>query len=223
MRENVSVLVPWRGGDPQRERVWEFIKKQWEDIGIELCVGVDDPGAPFNCSRALNRAFNLATKDVVMIFGADCLPNLSAMADAYDILTNGGQQWIPLFDRTEYFNEYATQEIMRGMPMVIQTTDPNLAVPFQTGVLAMRREAYKEAGGSDERFSGWGGEDSAFRLSLYRLYGEVPPLPYTLRCLWHDGSHRVLPQHNLELCWEYEAVSDRQGMLDLIAKRGYYV
>jgi len=223
MRENISVLIPWRGGDPQRERVWEFIKQQWLDLGVELCVGVDDPGAPFNCSRALNRAFKLSTKSVLMQFGADCIPSVDAIDDAYRALTEGGQQWIPLYDRTEYFNEYASMEIMRGMPMVTQTIDPLLSVPFQTGVLGFTRDAFMESGGSDERFSGWGGEDAAFRMVLYRLYGEVLPLPYTLRCLWHNGSHRVLPQHNLDLCREYEAVQNRAQMLDLIARRGYYV
>lgn len=223
MRENISVLIPWRGGDPQRERVWEFIKQKWIDLGVELCVGIDDHGAPFNCSRALNRAFKLSTKPILMQFGADCLPSETAIDHGYTLLTERGFNWVPLFEKTEYFNDHYTTEILRGISQYACSTDPELAVPFQTGVLGFTREAFMETGGSDERFSGWGGEDAAFRMALYRLYGDVSPLPYTLMSLWHDGSHRFLPQHNLELCQEYEAVTDRAGMLDLIAKRGYYV
>jgi hypothetical protein len=223
MRENISVLIPWRGGDPQREVVWEFIKQRWLDLGVELCVGIDDHGAPFNCSRALNRAFKLSTKSILMQFGADCIPDVRAIDHGYKVLTEQGEQWVPLFDRTDYFNAHSTTEILRGISEDACSTDPELAVPFQTGTLGFTRQAFIEVGGSDERFSGWGGEDAAFRMALYRLYGDVHPLPYTLRCLWHDSSHRRLPDHNMDLCREYEAITDRVGMVDLIARRGYYV
>jgi len=222
MLSNISVLIPWRGGDPQRERVWEFIKRQWEYTGAELCIGVDDPGGPFNCSRALNRAFKMSTKPYIVQFGADCFPSETAIKDALDLLETG-TPWVPLFDRTDYYNEHATQEILRGVPRIICTTDPNLAVPFQTGVLAMTREAFLETGGSDERFEGWGAEDSAFRMCLWRLYGGGEPLPYTLYCLWHNNEHRVLGEDNLALCQEYERIETREDMLRYIDQRGRYV
>jgi hypothetical protein len=224
MRENISVLIPWRGGDPQRERVWNFVKSEWEKTGVELCVGVDDPGGPFNCSRALNRAFRMSTKPIIMQFGADCLPSTAAIDLAYTMLVHDLElNWIPLFDRTDYYNEFATNEILRGIPRIICTTDPNLAVPFQTGVLAMTREAFLETGGSDERFEGWGAEDSAFRMCLWRLNGGGTPLPFTLRCLWHNNEHRVLGEENLTLCQEYERIETREDMLLYIDQRGHYV
>lgn len=223
MFSNISVLIPWRGGDPQRERVWEHIKHKWNLLGVELCVGVDDPGGPFNCSRALNRAFKQSTKPYIMQFGADCLPSYAALAAGYSVLEEGIHPWVPLFDRTDYYNEYATESLLRGIPENTLSTDENLAVPFQTGVLAMTREAFLETGGSDERFEGWGAEDSAFRMCLWRLYGGGTPLPFTLRCLWHNNEHRILGEENLSLCQEYERIDNREDMLQYIEQRGRYV
>lgn len=222
MLSDVSVLIPWRGGDPQRERVWQHIESLWEQTDVELCVGVDDPGGPFNCSRAINRAFKMSTKPYIMQFGADCIPSVTALCGGLDVLRSGAA-WVPLFDRTDYYNEFATQEILRGIPRITCTTDPNLAVPFQTGVLGMTREAFVETGGSDERFEGWGAEDSAFRMVLWRLYGGGDPLPFTLHCMWHNSDHRVLGQENLALCQEYERIDNREDMLRYIAQRGSYI
>jgi hypothetical protein len=158
-----------------------------------------------------------------MQFGADCLPDPEAIEVAHDRLQDG-HPWVPLFDTTDYYNEYATRMILSAghRPDELEV-DPNLHVPFQTGVMAMQREVFQETGGSDERFQGWGGEDSAFRRTVWLLHGGGEPLKYPLRCLWHDGGHRKLGQNNLALCQEYERIHDRETMLQYIAQRGHYV
>lgn len=223
MLSNISVLIPWRGGDPQREDVWKYVKRRWEFLGVELCVGVDDNNGPFNCSRALNRAFKKSTKPYIMQFGADCLPDPDAIEAGYECLT-AGHPWVPLFDKTDYFNEYDTGLILRHnfWPRERQV-DENLHVPFQTGVMAMQRDVFAETGGSDERFAGWGGEDSAFRRVVWVLHGGGEPQPFSLRCLWHDGKHRKLGEDNLALCQEYERIETREDMLRYIDQRGHYV
>lgn len=218
----VSILIPWRGGDPHRERVWEYMKARWEEVGVELCVGVDDEGGPFNCSRAINRAFRQSTKPIIMQFGADCFPDMDAIDKAYQLLSYG-TPWVPLFDKTEYYGRKSTSKILSGKVPETFRFDSNLSVPFQTGVLAMTREAFLATGGADERFVGWGAEDSAFRMSLYRIYGYGTPLPITLRCLWHPTGHRQMSQENLSLCQEYERIETREEMLEYIQNRGSYV
>jgi hypothetical protein len=222
MFDKISVLIPWRGGDPHRERVWNYIRGLWEELPVELCVGVDDEGGPFNCSRALNRAFKMSTQPYIMQFGADCFPSVEAMSDALGMLMMN-TPWVPLFEKTEYYGESATRKILNGDSPDRFKYDPSLSVPFQTGVLAMTREAFIETGGSDERFEGWGAEDSAFRMALYRLYEHGTPLPHTLRCLWHSTGHRELGEANLALCQEYERIDNREDMLAHIQQRGSYV
>ncbi len=222
MLSDISVLIPWRGGDPQREKAWEFIQKEWEFLGVELCVGVDDPGGPFNCSRALNRAFAVSTRPYVMQFGADCLPDYLAIRDGYEYLAKG-KPWVPLFDKVDYYSDYGSNLLFGGYKEYDVCVDENLHVPFQTGVLGMHRDVFAETGGSDERFEGWGGEDSAFRRTVWLLHGGGTPLPYTLRCLWHDNKHRKLGEKNLALCQEYERIHTRSDMLRYIDQRGHYV
>lgn len=223
MLSDISVLIPWRGGDPQREDVWKYIRRRWEFLGVELCVGEDDFGGPFNCSRALNRAFAVSTRPYVMQFGADCLPDPEAIEAGYEYLT-AGQPWVPLFENVDYYNEYDTRLILgHNFWPREREVDENLHVPFQTGVMAMQRDVFLETGGSDERFEGWGGEDSAFRRTVWLLHGGGTPQPFTLKCLWHDSKHRKLGEANLALCQEYERIHTRSDMLRYIDQRGHYV
>jgi predicted glycosyltransferase involved in capsule biosynthesis len=71
-------------------------------------------------------------------------------------------------------------------------------------VLGVRRSAFEAAGGLDERYEGWGYEDTAFLDALTRTHqngqrGTMGPSGYVLRELWHDGSSRDLEGRNAAL------------------------
>lgn len=215
-----SVLIPWRGGDPQRERVWGFIRSQWDVLadkhGLEIVVGEPtDMYGPFNCSSALNNAYRASTRDNLIMFGADCLPDEEAIFEAAARLDRG-EPWVPVFKETDYFNKDTTDLILAGEDIDSHDPDPEFHVPFQTGVIALKRYAYYNAGGFDERFIGWGAEDSAFRLTLYRLYGDSEPVNRTLRCLWHESGHRSMSPNNRQLITEYEKVQTSEEMTELV-------
>lgn len=217
---DVSVLIPWRAGDPQREGVWNYIRNQWFELssvlGFEIVVGQpDDMEGPFNCASALNNAWRRATRPNVVMFGADCLPDVTAISEAMWRIDRG-ELWVPLFKDTQYYGQYSTHRIINGDDSLYHLPDPNLYVPFQTGVLALTHQAYYQAGGHDDRFVGWGAEDSAFRISLYRLFGDSEPVDRSLYCLWHETGHRSMNQNNWDLIKEYEKIQTREEMVDYI-------
>lgn len=216
---NLSVLIPWRTDNGPRQQAFDYVRPLWEATGAEICVGEDDPVGPFNCSRALNRAFRQATNDRMVQFGADNLPDPVAIEVAYEAL--GVNPWLPLMSSTAYYSENSTERIFSGADPFSEPLEYTL--PFCTGTLGYTRDAYVAAGGSDERFSGWGYEDAALRQSLACLFGSPSALPYTLRCLWHATDHRIAVSPSQVLMEDYTARTDRESMLSYLEKRGSFV
>jgi len=231
---DVSVLIPWRGGDPQRERIFEYILASWTaysmKYGVEVCVGEDDPGGPFNCSRAQNRAFKKSTGDILFMIGADTLPDIGVLSTAASCLrdpspqwvyTRAGHGWVPLFEKTAYYSEESTNRILQGANPDGEPFDYEL--PFCTGPVAVTRSAYVATGGMDERFSGWGYEDAAFRQTLAGLFGAPPALPSTARCLWHETGHRNAVSPNEVLMRDYTPLTEPVSTRAYLDQRGSFL
>jgi hypothetical protein len=221
----VSVLVPWRSQDPQRIKVWDYIKWEWSLMNVEICAASDgrDHG-PFNTAKACNNAFKMSTKNWLVTTGADVIPDFTMIETGLHVAKRDNLRWVPLGNQTEYFNAEATDRILQTKKWWTEATDPLYTVPFQTGIMLIRRDLYLETGGHDERFEGWGGEDAAFRRAVHMLGGESDPVPLSLRCLWHDPGRRgTMSKKNFELCYQYDNTHTREGMLKLIEERGRYV
>lgn len=216
---DVSVLIPWRGGDPQRERVFEYVLMMWEKLADDVCVGEDDPTGPFNCSRAQNRAFRQAKYDKLIMIGADTVPSIDLAPTAYNRLDT--ESWFPLFHQTAYYSQESTDRILSG---AVRAAEPyDYVLPFCTGPVALTRDAYVATGGMDERFSGWGYEDAAFRQTLAGLFGAPPAHPATCRCLWHETDHRIAVSPNEVLMRDYTPLTDPVSTRAYLENRGSFL
>lgn len=215
----ISILVPWRsdGPDGHRQKLWDYLRPRWERTPFEICVGEDDVYAPlptiegpepetelrtatplpFNCSQALNRAARMADGDVFVMMGADHYPNESAILAAAERATHW-PGWSPVYRTTNYLSEASTAALIagergiRGLPF--ERTDPTCM-----GITAVHREAWLAVHGMDERYRGWGWEDTDLRRRLTQKFGDAHPMPLTsaaVVALWHDMSHRDLSYDN---------------------------
>lgn len=228
---DVSVLIPWRGGDPQRERIFAYVLDQWVQYPVQVCVGEDDPSGPFNCSRAQNRAFKQAEHDYLLMIGADTLPpSLADISAVWECLqdpapqwryTRSGHGWLPLFAETAYYSEESTNRILSGADPAGEPFD--YVLPFCTGPVALTRDAYVATGGMDERFSGWGYEDAAFRQTLAGLFGAPPAMPSTARCLWHEVGHRNAVSPNEVLMRDYTPLTEPVSTRAYLDQRGSFL
>lgn len=219
---DVSVLIPWRGGDPQRERVFEYVLAQWAKVPVQVCVGEDDPGGPFNCSRAQNRAFKQADRKFLYMVGADTLPDRNSVFFAQNLLSEPLHcPWLPVFAETSYYSQESTNRILLGADPADEPMDYTL--PFCTGPVALTRAAYVATGGMDERFSGWGYEDAAFRQTLAGLFGAPPALPSAARCLWHETGHRNAVSPNEVLMRDYTPLTEPVSTRAYLDQRGSFL
>lgn len=217
---DISVLIPWRTDHGPREAVWSWLEPQWLATGAEIITASDNTEGPFNFSRACNRAFRAATNSKILIFGADQIPDLGVLDSAAKRLDS--EPWFPLFERTAYYSSETSARLLAGEPC---HDDPfEHLVPFCTGVLAVSSLAYRAMGGMDERFAGWGMEDSAFRRALFNVYGDRAPFPATLRCLWHpEGDRGHASAENWRLIREYEALTSYLDTRQYLAERGSFL
>jgi hypothetical protein len=220
----ISVLVPFGADDSpagkQRAKVWRYNLRRWDKLrtaglvhevimGIDPLFGQPDPGeqygAPlrtFSVSRALNDAAKHAHGDAFLMFGADHLPDPAAVSWATGQLRS--HPWARIYDRVLYANEGATHLIVDGpfgenlFPDQANWTRHSAPCP---GVLALTRTAWDLAGGMDERFSGWGYEDTEFlsRLSHNVPGGTMGPCGLPLRELYVPNTARNLRGENLTL------------------------
>jgi len=219
----ISVLVPF-GAAPDaagkhRAEVWRWCSKQWDAmrnrglvdeiiIGVDPLFGQPDPNRrdphqrPFSVARALNDAAKHAHGEHFLLFGADHVPDARAIEWATHQLR--GYAFARIYDRVAYATEAATRLILHGTVLPLEAADWHVHPAPCPGVLGVRRAAFEAAGGLDERYEGWGYEDTAFLDALARTHtngvrGTMGPSGYVLRELWHDGAARDLAGRNADL------------------------
>lgn len=209
----VSVLVPFRGDGGERDRLWAYCRNRWNTLPYELVVGEDPGNGPFNISRAFNDAASRATGDVFVLFGADHIPDQDRVDWAATQLES--HKWCALYSHTGGLSAGHTYAILNGY-------DPNSGsftqvAPFCTSIIGIRADSWIRF---DERFQGWGGEDTAWRLALETIYGPTPQPSGTLRCLYHKAASREHTDSNYALIGEYIAAQAEGRMLEYLTGLG---
>lgn len=212
-------LVPWRGGDPHRERSWAVTRRSWERHGFRIVTG-DTPG-PFSRAGARNAAAIAAGPWAVAVFvDADTIVHdAGAVREAIALATETGGVVVP-HDRYVGLTAQGTRLVQNGKragwAMVGRRKDNS-----PLGVLVVARPAWETLGGFDERFTGWGGEDGAF-LRAARTLVDVRRLPGEIVHLWHpiasDKAAKIKRPQELALRYG-RAEGDPVAMLALIAER----
>lgn len=206
----VSLLIPWRSDGPEghRQKVWDYLRPLWEKTEFEVCVGEDDVSGPhdeplsFSCSQALNRAAAKAGGDVFVTMGADYFPMPAAVQRAAELALRYPPYWMPVFGAVEYVSEGSTKALLSGalktenhtiLRNMIDAVDQGCM-----GITAVKASMWHQVGGMDERYRGWGWEDTDLRRRLTAAsYQHKPKFLHTRGvALWHDGGHRDLTYNN---------------------------
>lgn len=208
----VSIIIGWRSDDPARIRLWDYCRPLWEQLvteDFEVCVSNDGvTHGPFARARAFNRAAAIATGDVYVIWGADMLPDTTAIQEAADRAAEKG--WSLVFDSSTGFNPQMTNAILAGADPWLQGA--KAVAGHVPGIIAVRADAWKHVGGMDERFGDrYGFEDCAIRNALAKKYGPVRASGRSLGCLWHPHVDAPDPE-NSKLFWsEYGHLAPRMN------------
>lgn len=194
----VVILAPRRSdGGGERDVLWAFCKRWWQEHTApewEIFEGEDEGPAPFNRSRALNRAAEAAGEwDVAVLIDCDVIANAAAVHTGVELACSTGQLVIN-HDERLMLSRQMSQQILGGFrdswrPGVERTWYDSVSCS-----VSVSRELWDRVGGFDELFSGWGREDTAFRIACETLTGKhMLRVSSEVFHLWHTDQPGVNP------------------------------
>lgn len=251
VEEKISILVPFSSKEPHRVANWawlaSYLKRNWPaGVPMEIIVG-DSKSIPFCKTAAVNGAFSKATGDIIVILDADCYIDpgviIGCALAIREARRAGKRLWFLPYRRLYRLTEPATEALLASSPkQPIKFTDPPLVWQYEHThspssahwwaalIQILPIEAFIAAGGMDERFKGWGGEDVSFMHAVDTLYGRHKTVNSAVFHLWHPvipgrwqgtrqwpGQNK--PEINDDLARRYdEAVGDLEAMLELVDK-----
>lgn len=228
---SVAVVIPWRNTDEWRHAVMEHVVEHYQrELPIDELHLVDAGGSTFNRAASKNLGVARTSSELLVIADADTLVPGANLRAALDFARTSSM--VVPFDSLIGLDKRATQHVLSldVEPFVDWRSHApmNVELDWQQrsdgGVNVCTRAAFEQAGGFDERFVGWGFEDTTFSLSLSTLVGPVMWLSAAAVHLWHptDRTRRdsALQSTQLALCKRYElAAGDPVAVRALIDER----
>lgn len=191
----VAAVIPWRPGQPDRERHHAVVRARLRDmLPGALHLDADSGHTPFSRAGSRNRGAALATAagaEVMVVCDADTIPEPGPLHAAVVQAAADGRLHTP-YTRFLGLTEDGTRDYLSGRPAPECGID--LDYGFSVGgVFVIRPDAWWSAGGMNERFTGWGSEDVAFRRAADTLLGKTRRHEGTIVHLWHPPSPRSGP------------------------------
>jgi len=186
----VVTLVPWRAGAAIREWNWNVTRPYLEELGYPIHLG--DSEGPWARAAACNAAARDAGDwDVALIADADTIPEPDVIRRAVGLAASIPGAVRP-HDRLYALNQAQSRILAKRGPGRLKLSSRQKTM-LGGGLLVVSRAAWEKVGGYDERFIGWGHEDSALHTTLLaeahwdRIEGRAWHL-------WHPRDHTDTPE-----------------------------
>lgn len=196
----VAIVVPWRGGDPQREANWAYCRPWWDQFGWPIYQVHHTGRDPFNRAWCINEGARRAFPfDAIVVVDADVVEEShQQVRDAVDLCLARPLAFTIAHDMGKDLSSEATALLHAGEE-----------VKFERHIIAERRncesrvnvisaELMERLGGYDTRFEGWGHEDVAFCAAAATL-ADFQRVPGTCYHLWHEPQ---LPRSRRTIQWK---------------------
>lgn len=197
--EPFSVVVPYRPDGAHRDLSWAWVRERWRSLlpEAEVVVATDGGGsdpAQFNHPLAINRAVQEATHPVLVVADADTAFDPHWVRSAVKSVRIGQARWaLPLEYRK--IDQVSSANILAQTPLI----DPLPAHECDwtgqqrwSGLVVVPREGFDIAGGYDERFDWWGGDDHCFGIAMGALWGPPTWMPHGVAYhLWHPPQETI--------------------------------
>ncbi len=193
--KNVSVLFPYKSDRGPRDRIFEWVTSFYKIMmpDAELCIGEGTcQDNLFSRSKAINNAAKKATKDIFIIADTDIYYDPKIIENSLAALSE--YEWIIPYYKIHKLSENNTKKILSkdpAWPVHGEITDSTIIKQARVGGLnVIPRKNFELAGGFDERFCGWGGEDDAFGIAVNTLCGKYQRLGGEIFHLHHPTLKR---------------------------------
>ncbi len=186
----VACVIPWRGGQPARERHHDTVLAHLRTVLPDaLHMDVDSGHQPFSRAGSRNLGVRLAQDaecDVVVLCDADTIVEAGPLHAAISSAHQTGRLCLP-YPLFRGLSPHGTRLYLGGTPASACETE--LESQWSTGgVLCIAPTAWERAGGMDERLTGWGFEDSCFRIAADAILGPSVKLDGAITHLWHPSA-----------------------------------
>lgn len=146
----------------------------------------------FNRSWGLNVGAKISNKPILIFGDADTLLKPDLLVDAITSVNNDVESLRP-YQTWIWMNENDSLAFNREYNFdSINQDNLSLEAGPGAGMLIVRRALHERCGGWDERFEGWGPEDTAYAHKLM-LVGTYEQAPYTLYHLYHERTSGEFP------------------------------
>lgn len=212
----VVVLVPWRGGDELREQNWDITRPHLEALGYPLFLG--DSDGKWSRGPAVNAAAREAGAwDIAIIADADTIPEPDAIRRGIRLATRTGGGVRP-HDRLWRLTPSGTIAFTRGKELEerhVYGTQPG------GGLCVVAREGWDRVGGYDERFIGWGHEDTVFGTAL-AIKADWDRIPGEAWHLFHPDEHHRTPEYQRNRQMMRVTLRDHREALRALSRRKGY-
>ncbi|GGM28165.1 hypothetical protein GCM10011351_12590 [Paraliobacillus quinghaiensis] len=226
--KKISIILPYQSDNGPRDKAFSWVKKFYEATmpEAELIISSQKNGT-INVSHAFNNAAETAAGDIFVLADADIIYNPAILDEAIKLLEK--YPCVIPFRGVVDLSQDKTNKLLETEPnWPLNTTIDDYSIDNKYGsfggkLKVMSRETYKAAGGFDERFVGWGGEDDAFIYALKTLCGPFKKLENQVIHLWHpkiNWYNAPNAKDNRSLLKRYNrAIGNKEDMLKLISER----
>lgn len=251
MEERITFIIPFRTEDEWRQAVFEYLYEYYRYYFPEAeFIIAENFDTPFCKTKAVNSGFGDSHGDVIVMLDADCYIEPFVIHEAVrkirEARERGEKLWFIPYRRFYRLTESYTRNIMQTYAPFLS---PHLPDPPPKGdyepltpgsvsaghwfgalIQVYPWEAFVAAGGMDERFHGWGGEDVSFMHAVDTLWAKHKTLDRPVYHFWHPsikGSWKGTrqwegqdePEMNDWLSTKYEdAIGDRAAMRVLVSQ-----
>lgn len=169
----IGVVIPWRE-QPSRIPAFQALTKWYaENLPDAQIFFGDRPGPVWNMSGSRNdgiAAAEAAGCEVIILSDADTFPQLEPLLEAVEAAKKDNKIHLPYTDY-RMLKDKGTNDFFRGVPLVdcYALTYPTAC----SGINVFTPQAWKSIGGGDEKFKGWGYEDTAMQY-VHKLVHKTP-------------------------------------------------
>lgn len=183
----VSVILPFSGTCPHRERALSWVRARWAQTGHQVLIG--ETAGEWCKARAVSAALPRATGDVLVLADADCWTH--GVHEAIRQV-QAGAPWAVPHGRVHRLSPAATNLVLAGADPA--TEMEHAEKPYRGfaggGIVVVPRGLYAEVP-LDPRFVGWSGEDESAAHAWTMLAGRPWRGPAALWHLWHPPQPRA--------------------------------
>ena len=229
MRRPVHVVIPYVDrGVPERQQALKFVVGRLAELLPDADVGLFKAD-PFSRAAAINNGVREAPHDAIIVQSdPDSLVPAPQLHEAIDLAGQEDGLVLP-FSRHLYLNaERSAWAVGWGIDSAFaELGPPDCEFSGEGGVgnvTVFSRATWEAAGGLDERFGTWGGEDAAFSYACHWLIGPFRRLAGPMYHLWHPRLPESEPGHpeylrQMTIVSEYRDASSPDDIFRILASR----